>query len=905
MATSTREQVRLLCRSFKEWVQRNVQQGIDGNDEEMDYVSYSKLKDYWTHDRIGIILGSYDREVDIDMIQHSFIQVISILTYISDDIHRWTEYLVYFYRTETDDDSLPLPTYDARSRRNPAPFEHFLSDGPQAWWQFSTHQWKFLPLNFKRKDRIIDRVHDPRTLDPRYIIPVTIESELSKRPGGSARVLKVLPHEASGLQPEKGSITLKMYDKDRYHQEFLHERHIYTTIRNMRRTATIDVSKYFLSYYGCYVQGNKCVLVVEYANQGSLLEFFRKNWHLPRTGEEARGLWHRLGQLNNGLALLHNGGQYTSSLHQDIKPANIFVFEDSSTGDLCFKFGDFGTSSVTPIAEIGDTIGDDHGGTKMYSAPELCAIDDEVHMAEKITWGADIWSFGCVLLDFGVWMALHERGRIAFRKERVEETRSLKRSSLSNAGYDGAFHNGEKILTAINHKIEEIWRLDSPVARSVGHVMEFIQREMLRPNDMERLNAQQLKARFQDAIEGLGSPPLHSVRRMPSQISEDSIARTRTSIGQNRDTVILENRSSREEEAERNGEPQRSATCFPQTQVTDDGNLSRVSLTQVSVGRSQSVTLPHRGAPTPSSSSSNQSRPLGSRQDSVGQSGSMVSRNSKLTSASNSTSEHTIKDILEWIPKIKAQQAFMPKWLEKTLEQVRGRDQCFIFDNSVSMTEHWNHVKHAGDALTYVLKNVDPDGFEVHMTNGGDSIKRKDRKGLFEAFGYFDTHCPRADSGSCAMENVLSNILETAVTKALAQPSGFYLRRSGKIKGISVYVFTNGVWEKRRSRCGSPREAGGVENAIKSAVQRLQDAKKMRTFLSIQFISFGNDPEGRRRMDWLDDDIEEITDGWDIVDTTHHTGSVEKMVIGAISGAMDGDKHSKATNREPIGVTET
>ncbi|KAK5626557.1 hypothetical protein RRF57_002272 [Xylaria bambusicola] len=904
MATSTREQVRQLCRNFTDWVQRNVQQGIDGNDMEMDYVSYSKLKDYWTHDRIGIILGSYDREVDIDMVQHSFIQVISILTYISDDIHRWTEYLVYFYRTETDDDSLPLPTYDARLRRIPAPFEHFLSDGPQAWWQFSTHQWKFLPLNFKRKDRIIDRVHDPRTLDPRYIIPVTVESELSQRPGGSARVVKVLPHEASGLQPEKGSITLKIYDKDRYNQEFLHERHIYTTIRNMRRTATIDVSRYFLGYYGCYVQGNKCVLVIEYANQGSLLEFFRKNWHLPRTGEEAQDLWHRLGQLIKGLALLHNGGKYNSSLHQDIKPANIFVFEDGSTGELCFKFGDFGTSSVTPISENGDTIGDDHGGTKMYSAPELCGIDDEVHMAEKITWSADIWSFGCVLLDFGVWMALHERGRIEFRKERVEETRSLKRNSLSNAGYDGAFHNGEKILTAVNNKINEISRLDSAVARLVGHMMEFIQREMLRPDNMERLNAQQLQARFQDAIAGLGSPQFHSVRRVPSQISQDSISRSRTSIGPNRDTIFLENSSSREEEAVRNRDPQRSATCFPQTQVIDDG-YSRVCFSPVSVSRSQSVTLPYQRAPTPPSSSSNQSGPLGLRREFTVKSGSTVVRHSKATSAPNGTSEHTIEDVLEWIPKIKAQQSSMPKWLEKTLERVRGRDQCFIFDNSVSMTQHWTDVKRTGDALTYVLKGVDPDGFEVHMTNGGGSIKRKDRKGLFEGFGFLDTHCPRADSGYCAMESVLSNILDTVLKKALSSPSGFNLWGSGKIKGISVYIFTNGIWERRRSHDGSAREAGGVENAIKSAVKILQDAKKMRPFLSIQFISFGNDTEGRRRMDWLDDDIKEITDGWDIVDTTHHTEGVEKMIIGAISGEMDGDKHSKATNRESIGVTET
>lgn len=199
MAASMRDQAR---RHFHDWVPQNVRQGIDGNDRKMDYVSVSKQKDYWTHDRIGEILGPYDKDVDIDEIQHRFIQVISILTYISDDVPRWADYLVSFYRTNTDDDSLPLPNHEKRSRRSPAPFER-VHDGSQAWRHFSENQWKFLPLQLRPKNGIIDRVHPPRVLDTRYIIPVTIESELSQRPGGGARVVKVQPHEASGLQPEK------------------------------------------------------------------------------------------------------------------------------------------------------------------------------------------------------------------------------------------------------------------------------------------------------------------------------------------------------------------------------------------------------------------------------------------------------------------------------------------------------------------------------------------------------------------------------------------------------------------------------------------------------------------------------------------------------------------------------
>ncbi|KAI3328771.1 hypothetical protein F4824DRAFT_391140 [Ustulina deusta] len=844
MAAPTHEQIRQLYRHFKAWVQQNVEQGIDGDGTETDYISNPKLRGYWTHDRIGTVLGPNDKDVYIDVIQ---------------------------FRANTDDNSLPLPTPDARLRRLPAPFDD--PDGPQAWSHFSEYQWKFLPLRFISKEGIIDRVYPPRTLDRRHIIPITIEGELSQRSGRGARVIKVQPHEASGLPP--GSITLKIYDRDRFGDEFMKERHTYTTIRNLRRADAIDVSKYFLHYHGCYIQENECVLLIEYANQGSLLDFFRKNWYLPRTAEEAQDLWRELGHLFKGLALLHNGGKYSSSIHQDIKPANIFVSAtESSSRHLSFKFGDFGTSSVTPIAGNGDTTGYDNGGTKMYSAPELCGIDPEIHMSERISWQVDMWSFGCVLLDCGVWMTMHERGRIEFREERVKETRSLKQNTLSKAGYDGAFHDGEHVLSTVTNKIEEVWQLDSPVARLVGRMMAFIQKEML-VADVERLNAQQLQSRFQDAINGPMSPSSPGVHRMSSQISQYSTPLPRTSTDLACEAVVPGVRSKGKEEA---------SWKHRVSDRRDTGHVSPQPTTIV--GR---LPVPYEETPPPSATSSTQSiRPELRQQPPVD----LYSNGAKTLGTApapnrHEDSDYTINRILEWIPKHKAHQEHMPRWLDQPLGQLRGRDQCFIFDNSASMAEHWSNVKRTGDALTYILKNIDPDGFEIHMTNSGESLKRKNRNGLFEGFGYFHQHRPGPDLGTCAMETVLSNILGAVVKKALA-PSPLYGRfKSRQVRGVSVYVFTNGVWEGRRSRDESSGEAGGVENAIKTAVKRLQEANQMRTFLSIQFIRFGDDPEGRRRMQWLDDGIKTMTGGWDIVDTTHHTESVKKMIIGAISGCVD------------------
>lgn len=79
------------------------------------------------------------------------------------------------------------------------------------------------------------------------------------------------------------------------------------------------------------------------------------------------------------------GMQYLNSIgieiHQDIKPANIFITEDRHV-----KIGDFGLAT---------TNGRKKGGTKLYQAPEFNNTNDD----EKLTNKSDIYSFGVVLYE--------------------------------------------------------------------------------------------------------------------------------------------------------------------------------------------------------------------------------------------------------------------------------------------------------------------------------------------------------------------------------------------------------------------------------------------------------------------------------------------------------------------------
>lgn len=92
-------------------------------------------------------------------------------------------------------------------------------------------------------------------------------------------------------------------------------------------------------------------------------------------------------------------------------------------------------------------------------------------------------------------------------------------------------------------------------------MMKFIQREMLRPDVMERLTAHQLRTRFEEAIGSSLSPLLSSIHRMPS--GNAKLPR-RTSSSYNYHTIVAG------VGAAANGNPQRSVMETSEPSVSGD-----------------------------------------------------------------------------------------------------------------------------------------------------------------------------------------------------------------------------------------------------------------------------------------------------------------------------------------------
>ncbi|KAI1357375.1 kinase-like domain-containing protein [Xylaria arbuscula] len=840
---------------FVTYVEDNKDVGIDGNNQKRPYISREKLSDYWNGNTMLDLLGANDRQVTVHAISTTHLQIFSILVWISNYHHNWIDYIPHFIFAKFTDTQLPLAPppkqgepspYDQRS----CPFPDN-PEGRKAWLRFSEEQWRFVPLQFRPPDgTYIERVHLGRDdVDVRQIRPITVLDQLHPRSFSPAKIYKVQPHESSGL-PVNHPIILKEYPVDELTDQFEQEHTVYTAISNNMHDSPDHRDTHFLRYYGAFLQGDTVVLLLEYCSQGTLLDLFQDGWYLPRTQEEAHALWAAALHLLEGLDFLHSKGGNSLVLHQDIKPANIFVFKETQPGKpdkLFFKLGDFGMSSTTYPSVEGEAEGPDNQGSRMYSAPEIAAwAESDQHIIRRMTkWASDIWSFGCVLYELALWMAKFERGRIEFREARIEATKHIPRIVDAGPNPIGRLQARQLKL----HLMDWLNEITAPVSEPASipttlqdspQLVESpppLIRSPTTPNSRHRLPSTPLRT---SAFELPGSPYIFSNQsHMTSPVSEHIT-----------DFRFLQYESPSGSGAQGHS-PHGSHTSYPTIPSVSGSNVPQNKIANLEINGNTPVAAPKY-------------------------------RDSYYTPC-------TVDEIIKqgWPQKSKNErdENKLPG-MSKVDRDLKDRDQCFIIDNSLSMTDYWEKVKRTTLALVSVVQDIDPGDIELFCTNRANStntdnhMKTKGCKGLEE---WLDENQPHSNIGPCQMENQLNDILPELVTKAAKRKISDHFRKKQRTKGINVYVLTNGVWEHRDSET-----VEAVTQSMKTIVSRVKKHSLHHTFLSIQFVRFGEHLIGTKRLQWLDDELKyHIPDGWDIVDTTHHTGNVRKMLIGATSAWED------------------
>ncbi|KAH6848713.1 kinase-like domain-containing protein [Alternaria alternata] len=207
--------------------------------------------------------------------------------------------------------------------------------------------------------------------------------------------------------------------------------------------------------------------------------------------------------------------------HGDLKPENILWFRStSSTSETVslgtLKLSDLGSAEFHGTRSHVLAASAAGGYTNTYYAPEY-------DLAEEVSSEADLWSFGCILIQLIVWYMKGWDGLDDFSKRRAED-------SLSEIKMDNFFNylKYEKEVRAKKSVYEEIntMRSDPNIPDLLCDLLNIIESRLLRLRECQRATCIQIVDELKsmkgrcDSEEYCTQKTHRSVGRIPTDLSE-------------------------------------------------------------------------------------------------------------------------------------------------------------------------------------------------------------------------------------------------------------------------------------------------------------------------------------------------------------------------------------------------
>ncbi|KAI0538518.1 kinase-like domain-containing protein [Xylaria digitata] len=205
----------------------------------------------------------------------------------------------------------------------------------------------------------------------------------------------------------------------------------------------VQTRKHLLPVHAAYVRGKQYSFIFPWAHGGSLEDLWKKEPHSlllePKKDFHVLVKWvaAQLSGLTgeSGLGFLHKNEQFESSgdqpisdekpfgIHGDLKPSNILYFkQDASCDNLdaaedLLKISDFGlTGFHSAMTRSGQPATGPHSPT--YRSPEWGRGGIHVGFLSR---KYDIWSLGCVFLQFLVWLIDGPKALTQFNEDRTND----------------------------------------------------------------------------------------------------------------------------------------------------------------------------------------------------------------------------------------------------------------------------------------------------------------------------------------------------------------------------------------------------------------------------------------------------------------------------------------------------
>lgn len=611
-------------------------------------------------------------------------------------------------------------------------------------------------------------------------------------------------------------------------------------------------SDHVVTYYGSFEQGDRRNLILEYVNGGTLLDLL-KNTPPPSTRKDIHEFWTSLTFVMRGIHRIHqitNHSEHATdyrSVHEDLKPDNILLAREPGGSPYQFlvKIADFGYSHLRSVNRgEEDGLGLDQHGNPTYSAPEATHHQRYLQKGpNRMSGAADIWAMGCILSEVATWLVLGAPGLATYLEKRRTQIRAFK--TFDGSGYSDCFHDGSKALSVVNEMHKDIISRKRSVDSITTEILGIVEQSMLARNPDERSKASVLMEDFQRVIDG------NSIIALPTTPNNQS------------GHAALTNASWELSESSPSQDPvQRKPQIFSST---PEHCSSAPPLVSNPFGTPKSpdgtrTTPPAVHRPQLQTSGSSDSRTKGLKRFR-----SSISRRSLLLTPSTSfattaptspislrspttplESYLSIEDVLEYrrAKKLGETVGIRTEGLvEKLKTNLGSRDHMFFIENSPSMQRHAEQALHAFSALSYLAKQIDKDEIEMAFASHPSTVhSHPHTRQLIEILKHHDYAAVQG-----LMEKSLGEFIIKNIIGRLQRPLLDNLTFLDTRKPISIFIFTDGCWGS-----GLP-EAAGVEHPIRNLMEKIKKLRLHRTQVMIQFIRFGQEFDGMRYLEYLDD----------------------------------------------------
>ncbi|KAH6690275.1 kinase-like domain-containing protein [Plectosphaerella plurivora] len=325
--------------------------------------------------------------------------------------------------------------------------------------------------------------------------------------------------------------------KSQGEEPFREEVEVFEKLVHSRRPRSPD---HLLRLELAFMHGEQGYLLFTWA-EGSLKDYWKEEWRDPTNPVDVQWFFEQCYGLALGLRRLHDPNSYERSQfqsglglrsghahdgshgaadgdeevenlrrmatakddgkygrHTDVKPDNILwyrQYEDQSNHLVISDFGSAQFNSHDTRSNVSPGVAGQKGTTNTYQAPELS-------FGIKVTRTYDIWSLGCVFLEFAVWFhqgswqAVEDFAKQRSRDRQEVEQRSLQFSEdmfylvVPNNTWHGAGCQG--IKPSVTARIDAIRALDS-CTEATRSFLDLIQKNMLVPEAEKRLDGRMIR----------------------------------------------------------------------------------------------------------------------------------------------------------------------------------------------------------------------------------------------------------------------------------------------------------------------------------------------------------------------------------------------------------------------------